>query len=122
MRSNIPNSTLRTINRYGKNVSYLRTIEGTYDIETSSMTEETTISSTVKAYRTKISYSESQNPHLIGKDSAVYMIAGKSINFVPDVGDRIVDASDGSDYQVLFISKIDVQDEVALWRLVCTRS
>lgn len=122
MRSNIPASTLRTIQRYGKNISYLRTVEGTYDVNTSSMTEESVITNTVRAYRAKISYSESQNPHLIGKDSAVYMIAGRSINFVPDVGDRVVDSSDGSDYQVLFISKIDVQDEVALWRLVCTRS
>lgn len=121
MRSNIPASTLRVINRYGKNVDYLRVSEGVYDIESSSMTQETIVTVTVKSYRTKISYSESQNPSLIGKDSSVYLIAGKSINFVPDVGDRIVDSSDGSDYQVLLVSKIDLQDEIALWRLVCVR-
>ena len=122
MRSGLIDSTQRVINRFGRNITYVRVTEGVYDVNTSSMTEETEVQETLKAYRTKISYSESQNPNLIGKDSAVYMIAGKIVTFVPDVGDRIVDPLDGSDYQVLMISKVDVQDAVGVWRLICTRS
>ena len=86
------------------------------------MSDETEFEETVRAYRTKTSYSESQNPNLIGKDSAVYLIAGKSITFVPDVGDRIVDDVDSTDYQVLMVSKINLQNAVGLWRLICVRS
>ena len=86
------------------------------------MSAETETESQIKAYKTKVSYSESQNPNLIGKDSAVYLIAGISLNFTPDTGDRIVDDADDSDYQVVVVSKVDLQGAVALWRLICVRS
>ena len=122
MRSNLLDSTARVIARFGRTISYLRVQEGTYDVNTSKMTEESILTESVTAYRTKISYSESQSPSLIGKDTAVYLVAGKSITFIPSVGDRVVDFSDGSDYQVVLVSKIDVQDKVGAWRLICCRS
>lgn len=122
MQSNLFRSTSRLINRYGRVVDYVVTTEGVYDVNTSSMSAETETESQIKAYKTKVSYSESQNPNLIGKDSAVYLIAGNSLNFTPDAGDRIVDDSDNSDYQVVVVSKVDLQGAVALWRLICVRS
>ena len=122
MQSNLFRSTSRLINRYGRVVDYVVTTEGVYDVNTSSMSAETETESQIKAYKTKVSYSESQNPNLIGKDSAVYLIAGISLNFTPDTGDRIVDDADDSDYQVVVVSKVDLQGAVALWRFICVRS
>lgn len=122
MSSNLIRSTSRLITRFGKLVNYIRVTEGTYNVNTGLITgasNGTAIS--VKGYRTKVSYSESQNPNLVGKDAAVYLFAGLSLNFVPDVGDRITDSSDSSDYQVLAVTKVYVADTVALWRLVCIR-
>jgi hypothetical protein len=122
MYSNLLRSTQRLIQKYGKDCTYSRITEGTYNVNTSAMTPETEVQETVRSYRSKISYSESQNPNLIGKDSAVYVIAGRSITFIPSVGDRITNLDDSTEYEILVVNKIDVQSEVGLWRLICIKS
>lgn len=121
-QSRLPKSTSNIISVYGKPVTYLVTTEGSYNIETGGMSAETVTSHSINAYKTKASYSETQNPSLIGKDSAVYLVDGLAVTFTPNVGDRIQVPSEGSDYQVVMISQIQVQDVTALWRFICVRS
>lgn len=107
------------ISRYGKSVTYLKEEDGVYDPALSRVVRSAGTSYPVKAYKTDISYRESQSPNLVGKDSVVFLIAGVGLNFTPEVNDKI---SDDEDYQVMMISKVEVNDVVTLWRLVCIRS
>lgn len=119
MPRQIAQTPVRMINRYGKDVLYTRESEGVYNPATSSVERPVGITSILKAYKTLVSYREAQSPNLIGKDSAVFLIAGLNLGFIPQINDKI---SDDSNYQVLMISEVQVNDITALWRLVCVRS
>lgn len=115
----IANSPLRMINRYGKTCTYLKETDGVYDPALSRVVRSAGTSYSIRAYKTDIAYRESQSPNIIGKDAVVFLIAGVGLEFTPEFNDKI---SDGADYQVMMISKVEVNDVVALWRLVCIRS
>lgn len=115
----IANSPVRMIRRYGKDCTYLKELAGTYDPATSTVTRATGTSYVIKAYKTDVAYREGQTPNLVGKDAVVFLVAGADLAFTPELNDKI---SDSNDYQVMMISKVEVNDVVALWRLVCIRS
>lgn len=115
----IANSPVRMINRYGKTCTYLKEVDGVYDPATSTVIRSSGTSYSIKAYKTDIAYRESQSPNIVGKDAVVFLVAGVGLEFIPEFNDKI---SDDADYQVMMISKVEVNDVVALWRLVCVRS
>lgn len=117
MRSRIATSPLRLISRYGNTVTYTRVQEGVYNPSTSSVTN-TESTTTPLAFKTGTSFRESQSPSIVGKEAVVFLIAGSSLAFTPKLGDKITDSEDKT-FQVKMLSRIEIQDVVALWRLVC---
>jgi hypothetical protein len=109
----------RLIQRNGKDVNYTKETIGEYDPELSTVVGSTSVNTTVRVYKTDVTYKESQSPNLIGKESCVFLLAGYGLTFTPEISDKI---SDGTVYEVLMLSKVEVNDTVALWRLVCVRS
>ncbi len=117
MQSRLITSPQRLIARYGNAVTYTRVVEGVYNPSTSSVVNTETTTSPL-ALKTGTSFRESQSPSIVGKESLVFLIAGTSLAFTPELGDKITD-SEGKKFQVKIVSRIEVQDAVALWRLVC---
>lgn len=112
-------SAKRLIQRFGKDVTYTREAEGVYDPETATVTRPDGVEAVVRVYKTQVSYRESQSPNLVGKESCVFLLAGSDITFTPQINDKVFD---GETYEVMILSKVEVNDIVALWRLVCVRS
>lgn len=119
MRSRIADVVVKRIDYQGKPVEYVQKVSGTYNVNTGSVSPASNVEHLIKAYKTEASYSEKMSPNIVGKLSAVFLIAGKPLTFVPKTGDKI---DDGSVYEVQLIETIESQGSVALWRLVCTRS
>jgi hypothetical protein len=117
MMSNIATSPQRLISRYGRTVTYRKVLEGVYNPSTSSITNTET-SFNVLAFKTNTSFRESQSPSIVGKEAVVFLIAGTNLAFTPELGDKIRDFENKS-FQVKVVSRVEVQQVVSLWRLVC---
>lgn len=119
MRSRIQDVAVRRIDYQGKPVDYIQKTAGTYNVNTGEVSAATVVEHLIKAYKTEASYSEKMSPNIVGKESAVFLVAGKPLTFVPSTGDKI---DDGKIYEVQMVFTVESQGDVALWRLVCTRS
>lgn len=109
----------RLIQRYGKGVTYIKESKGVYDPATSTVVRSAPVNEPVRVYKTEATYKESQSPNLIGKESCVFLLSGFELNFTPEINDKVLD---GQTYEVVMLSRVEVNDFVALWRLVCVRS
>lgn len=120
MTKRIASSPVRLIERFGKSVTYKKKTLGSYNVQTSRVEPATEVNYNIKAYKTDVSYRESQSPNIVGKSSVVFLIAGSNLGFIPNIQDLITDTEDT--YQVMMLSKVEVNDVVALWRVVCVKS
>lgn len=110
----------RLILRHGRDVSYTRVSEGTYDPATSSYTPSGEVTEVFKAYKTQTSFRDSQQPNLIGKESATYLVSGESISIKPNTGDTITDGDDV--FEVMGFSEITALGQSAMYKILVVRS
>ena len=79
---------LKAMSQHGRLCTYSSVVEGSYNIETGSVTNtETTYS--VKTYKKHIRATQYNFPNMIGRDSALFYIANNNLAFVPKVKDKI---------------------------------
>lgn len=118
--NSILNSPDRLIKRHGKQVSYTKAGEGTYNPATSSYTASGAVTSTVYAYKMLTSYRDSQQPNLINKESATYLIPATGFTEKPKAGDTITDGDDV--YEVMMVSDVQAKGQTAMYRVVVVRA
>lgn len=110
--------TLRAINTHGRNCTYTIVTEGTYNIETGSITNTET-AHTIKMYKRHIRASQYNFPNLIGRDSALFYLANNNLSFVPAVKDKIT--IDGVTYTVDSITEHAADGLVILYKIVAVK-
>lgn len=108
---------LRQINRHGVDSTYTEYSEGSYDPVTSSVTGSTSTVYTFKAYPTKASYSETQQPNLVNLDLKVFLVSGDSLSVKPKINSQL---SVGSQkYTILSVAEHYAHGKVSVYRIVC---
>jgi len=74
--------------QHGVEGTYVRISAGVYDIAEGSATSTST-ESTIQVYKQHIKASQYNMPHLVGKNAALFMIAGDALGFLPKIKDQI---------------------------------
>lgn len=111
------NSSERLVNHFGT-LRTIKSVSRVYD-EDSQMVTETTTSVDTKMYKTSITYQESKDPNIVGKESCAFLVAAKAITTAPKINDIVTDAL--GDYYVKVITPQWAGDGIALWRVACVR-
>lgn len=116
------NRTKQVVDKGGKQITYKHMGVAVYDPDIGVTQTDTTI--TPKAFKVTATDSEIKSPNLIGKDLAVFLVAGKDFSFVPKVGDLITytNLSESYDVRVQMVKEHWAGNEVSLYRLVCAAS
>lgn len=117
---NILQTPSRLIERHGRDVLYTPEGVGTYDPSTSSYTVSNEATETVKAYKTQTSFRDSQQPNLINRDSATYLISAQDISVKPKMQDNITDGSD--EYEVVVVQEITARGVSAMYKVIVVRA
>lgn len=110
--------TINAILRHGSDCSYIAVQEGTYNVETGSVTNTETTHA-VRMYKKHINASQYNYPDLVGKDAAMFYLANSSLGFTPAVRDKIV--FNGVTYMVDSIQEHAAQGVVALYRIIALK-
>lgn len=104
--------------RNGTTCSYIAVAEGTYNVETGSVTNtETTY--TVKMYKRHIKINQYNYPNLLGKDAAMFYLVNDSLAFTPGINDKITFGSDT--YTVDSIQQHYARGQLVLYRIVAVK-
>lgn len=111
-------SVVDKLKRHGEDATYVRVVEGSYNVETGSVTNTET-SYTVRIYKRHISANQYQYPDLIGKDAAVIYLAGNALTFAPSVRDKFIIS--GVTYNVESISEHRARNQIVLYKLASVR-
>ena len=111
-------SALKLINRNGFSCTYVVVTEGTYNIETSSVTTTET-NHTVTMYDKHIRANQYNYPDLIGKNSSIFYLANSGISFQPKVNDKIVRGSET--FTVQTIVKYHARGELVFYKLIAVK-
>lgn len=117
---NILGTPARLIERHGVTVSYESIGSSTYDPATSTTTIAAGSTETPKAYKTNTSYRDSQQPNLIGRESAVYLISASDIISEPKPKDKITDGSDV--FEVVSYNQIKALGQTSMYRILVVRA
>ena len=115
MANNFLIAAKRAIDRHGKNYTYKRITQGTVDLNTGGVSN-TSSDSVIKMYKKQIKATQFNMPNLIGKEVAMFYIAGDAIAFVPKVKDKIVDGS--KIYTIDSFQSHEALGAVVLYRVV----
>lgn len=106
------------INRNGSTCSYVVVAEGTYSVETGSVTNVETTHS-LKMYKKHIKATQYNYPNLIGKDAAMFYLVNDSLGFTPGINDKITFGSDT--FTVNTIQQHYARGELVLYRIVAVK-
>ena len=110
--------TINAILRHGSNCSYIAVQEGTYNVETGSVTNtETTYA--VRMYKKHINASQYSYPNLVGKDAAMFYLANSSLGFNPAVRDKLV--FNGVTYMIDSVQEHAAQGVIVLYRILAVK-
>lgn len=111
-------STKKLIALHGQSMTYTAVTEGTYNIETGSITNTET-NYTVTMYKKHISANQYSYPSLIGKTAAIFYLANDSLAFTPAVQDKITVA--GETFTIESLVEHRALGAIALYRLVAVK-
>lgn len=100
-------------------IDYTVVQEGTYDVNTSTVTNTETVSS-FKAFPKKVRVSQYNFPNLIGKEVVEFLVAGDSLLSAPSTQDKI--AYDGDTYVVDSYMKHTALAQVCLYKIIAVKS
>lgn len=115
-------SSARLIKRYGAIRTYTQVTE-VYD--SSSQTTTTSESShSIKIFKTDPKERETKYPNLVGKETAVMMIATSTLPIKPKVGDTITETYLGRTnvFSVEVIKENWSVESIVSWRLICIKA
>lgn len=117
-------SSQRLITRYGATRTYIRKLDAYYDVDSQTMVDAGEAAYPIKMFKTTPKEREVKSPNLVGKATAVMMIAAKDLPIHPIVGDMITETVGGvtTTFMVEVVSENWSGEEIVTWRLVCTRS
>ena len=107
--------TTNAILRHGTNCSFIAVAEGTYNVETGSVTN-TEASYTLKMYKKHIRANQYNFPDLIGKDSAMFYVANDSLGFAPVANDKVI--FDGETYVVQSVMEYAARGEIVFFKII----
>ena len=112
-------NTKKHISRHGVLVDFVQVQEGTYDIETSSVTNTETITQ-IKAYPVAVQVTQYNFPNLVGKEVIKFLIAGDALVAKPSPMDKII--YKGGSYSVLEQQDYTALGEVCLQHLIACKA
>ncbi len=111
-------STKRLISLHGESMSYIAVAEGTYNIESGSISNtETTY--TVTMYKKHISANQYSYPNLIGKTAAIFYLANDNLSFTPAIRDKIT--LSGETFTIDSLVEHRAKGQLVLYRLVAIK-
>lgn len=115
-------SSFRLIQRYGALRTYTQVTE-VYDKVTQTTTSSEA-SFNIKIFKTDPKDRETKYPNLVGKETAVMMIAASSLPVKPKVGDLITETylGDTNVFSVEVIKENWSVESIVSWRLICSKS
>jgi len=111
-------STKYQIDRHGENMSYVVVTEGSYNIETGSVSNTNT-TYTVKMYKKHIKANQYNYPNLIGQDAAIFYLTNYDLQFTPAVRDKIIDST--GTYVIDSITKHQAIGKVVLYKMLAVK-
>lgn len=111
-------STKQHLAAHGSVETYIRVSAGVYDIAAGGAVDTSTEYS-VLMYKQHIKASQYNQPHLIGKDAAMFIIAGDALGFTPKVKDKINFMSEV--YTVDSYQSHIANGEICLFKLVALK-
>lgn len=106
------------LERNGHNITYIRVVEGEYDVETGS-TVNTETSVNIKAYPKIVKVSQFNYPNLIGKEVIDFLIGSDSLSSVPESADKII--YNNQTYSVVSHMEHSALGKVILYRVTATK-
>jgi len=106
--------TAKALRIHGADCTYSKVTQGVYDIETGGVINTTT-DYTVRTYKNHIRATQYHYPSLIGKDSALFILAGNQV-FTPAVQDLILYS--GKTYKVHSIEEHYAYGTLALYKVI----
>jgi hypothetical protein len=108
----------RQIDLHGSTCSYIQTVEGTYDVNTSSITNtENTYS--VKMYKKHLRTDQYNFPDLIGRQAAIFYLTNYGLSFVPKMADLVL--FDSERFSIQSIQEHRAAGQVILYKLVAVK-
>lgn len=119
MANDYMTSTKLVLKMHGALGVYARTSASVYNVETGINTN-TSISTSVQMYKKHLKANQYNFPNLIGKDAAMFYIAGDSLSFEPNIKDKITYGSDT--YTVDSYSEHIASGQLVLYKIVAIRS
>lgn len=116
-------SSQRLIERFGATRTYRRRVGEQYNVDTQMMEASEELYQ-VKIFKTEPKERETKSPNLVNKESAVMMVAAKSLAFRPEVGDSITETYFDKTHTFLVevVKENWSSEAVVSWRLVCSKS
>ncbi len=111
-------TAVNSINRHGLTMTYTKVQEGTYDVETGSITSTDT-NYTIKMYKKHIKSNQYNYPNLIGKSAAVFYLANNNLSFVPNIRDKIT--VNGETFNIDEIIEHSASGAIALYKLIAVK-
>jgi hypothetical protein len=111
-------ATKRQIDLHGTTCSYIQTVEGVYNVDTSSITNtETTYS--VKMYKKHIKTDQYNYPDLIGREAAIFYLTNYALSFVPKMADVVL--FDSERFNIQSIQEHRAAGQIVLYKLVAVK-
>lgn len=111
-------STKSQIDRHGKLLTYSVVAEGSYNIETGTVTNSQ-VNYSIKMYKRHIKANQYNYPNLIGQDAAIFYIANHKLEFIPAIRDRITDAT--GTYTIDSITQHEASGQVILYKVLAVK-
>ncbi len=105
-------ATKRFLAVNGRNMTYSRITEGSYNVETGTSTN-TSSDSTIRIYKKHVRANQYNYPNLVGKDIAEFYILATDLASKPDIRDKITDGTDV--YQIDSFRTHEAHQEVILY-------
>lgn len=108
----------KQIDLHGSTCSYIQTTEGTYDVNTSVITNtETTYS--VKMYKKHLKTDQYNYPDLVGREAAIFYLSNYALSFIPKISDTIL--FDSERFAIQSIQEHRALGQVVLYRLIAIK-
>lgn len=115
-QSNYLNVVKQQIEREGVSVTLTSTIQGVYNPETSTVINSTSQTS-LKAFPAVCTFSEQQNPNLIGVASKAFLVTSTDLPSKPKPNDEILHGTDK--YTVKIVKEHWGGGVLCMYRLLC---
>lgn len=114
--SNYLNVVKQQIQREGVTVTYSSTTQGVYNPETSTVTNSTS-QTVLKAFPAVCTFSEQQNPNLVGVASKAFLMTSTDLLSKPKPNDEILQGTDK--YTVKIVKEHWGSGVLCMYRVLC---